>query len=188
MRSSRLWLLLLVGTAALVSTAVAATLQSRVEAAVFRDLGLEALGADSSLTARVLSSGVQVPDEAQLRVAAVHKASAANDWLLRLECDSRRSCLPFEVLLRSSAASELRILNEHAGIGPPVVEPKLSMAVVSAGDRVQLTREMSGMRLTAPGVCLQRGSLGQRIRVRNTATGRVVFARVLAPGRARVEE
>ena len=44
------------------------------------------------------------------------------------------------------------------------------------------------MHLSAPAICLQAGGMGQKIRVRNVSSGRVVLARVRTAGMVTVED
>jgi len=157
-------------------------LDARVERTLVRDLGVIL---QTSQELRVLPSGLRLPDHIYLRVGGVHAAAAqANTWLVRLECESRVECVPFEVLLRMRTGHS----PAFALPAPATDRAALSSSVVRPGQRVQLAEEISGIHLIASGICLQAGSLGQRIRVRNVATGRVVLARVRSSGAVAVED
>jgi len=148
-----------------------APLRSRVAQVVARDLGVEAEQA-RGLDVQLLAPGLELSDDVGLRVADVRSGGKPNVWLLRLECDSRTRCLPFEVAMRASAftaAKKLTTAQQPGQHAEPVVRP---------GQKVTLTEELSGLHLTTSGISLQTGSVGQRIRVRNAASGRVVVARV----------
>ncbi len=156
-------------------------LQSRVERVIVRELGWNM--SDPALQPRlqVLAPELRLPAEARLHVAAVHPCAGAGTWLLRLECSRRVECLPFEVRLQMRGQDNRSI---PGAATDSLAEPGNSLAppVVRAGQRVLLSEEASGMHLSAPAICLQAGRLGQRIRVRNVASGRVVLARVGADG------
>ena len=160
---------------------------SQIAPVVARDLGWKLQGSATPLHIQVLTPGLRLPPGAQLHVAAVHSPGITGSWLLRMECSTRVACLPFEVALlgRGPESSSVGVTLPRAGAGagrslaPPVVRP---------GQRVQLEEEVSGMRLSASAICLQAGSAGQKIRVRNVSSRRVVLARVLAAGEVVVEE
>jgi hypothetical protein len=162
--------------------------ETRVAQAIARDLGAHTQDAMAQARIEILASALRMPQGAQLHVAAVHAFAGAKTWLLRLECGSRLECLPFEVALR------LRGSDNGAGLalrhGSMLSTPlaQLSAPVVRSGEKVRLAEEVSGMRLSAPAVCLQSGSIGQKIRVRNVSSGRVVLARVRGAGRVAVEQ
>lgn len=163
-------------------------LRAQVATAVARDLSVSVPGSSAPVGMQVLGAQVRVPEQASLRVAAVHAVPGANTWLLRMECGSRRECLPFEVALRG------RNRDAAAGVGSgstpsyPVGDNRIGAPLVRAGQRVQLAEEVSGMYLSTAAVCLEAGSLGQRIRVRNVASRRIVLARVRAAGQVMVED
>ncbi len=163
-------------------------LRAQVARAVARDLSISLSGSSAQLGMQVLGPQVRVPEQASLRVAAVHSVPAANTWLVRMECGSRRECLPFEVVLRG------RTLDAAAGIGSrsapsyPAPDSRIDAPLVQAGQRVQLAEDVSGMHLSTAAICLEAGSLGQRIRVRNVSSRRIVLARVRAAGQLMVEE
>lgn len=54
--------------------------------------------------------------------------------------------------------------------------------MVRAGDHVQVLARLDGIEVRADGVALGSGDNGARLRVRNASSGRVVDARVSAPG------
>jgi Chaperone for flagella basal body P-ring formation len=161
-------------------------LQSRVARAVARDLRIDVGDEAARLRIQVLASALQLPAQARIHVAAVHAVPGGNEWFLRMECGSRIECLPFEVALLARSAGELPAsLSTQV---PHAPGDGLAAPTVRAGQRVQLAEEVSGMRLSALGICLQAGGIGQKIRVRNLASGRVVLGRVRAAGRVAVED
>lgn len=54
--------------------------------------------------------------------------------------------------------------------------------IVNKGDTVKLTSTMGGLSVITPGIALKGGSLGDRIRVENQRSERVVFGKIIAPG------
>jgi len=159
--------------------------RSRVAQAIARDLGLE-LDQAGGIDLQLLIPGLRLSDDVGLRVADVRSGGRPDLWLLRLECDARTQCLPFEVALRSSSSAAPKTPNsaKEAGTGRP---SQPGTAVVRPGQKVMLAEDAYGMHLSAPGICLQTGSLGERIRVRNAISGRVVLARVKDSGNLMVE-
>lgn len=55
--------------------------------------------------------------------------------------------------------------------------------VIARGAQVQIIAGTPGIHVSAPGVALEDGRIGQVIRVENSASGQVIRARVIAPGR-----
>ncbi len=53
---------------------------------------------------------------------------------------------------------------------------------VSRGQQVNIQAQSAGIDITMPGIALSDGRLGQRIRVRNTQSGRIVEGSVTRPG------
>jgi len=54
--------------------------------------------------------------------------------------------------------------------------------LIAAGEQVQILSQSGSIRVQMSGEALSGGSLGQQIRVRNLTSGRVLRARVVAPG------
>ena len=189
-------LLLLVGGATADET-VSRTLQARVAAAVYRDLGLDEARPGVELKVSALTAEFRLPRHAELHVSAVKRVGKSDSFVARVECQSKLDCLPFQVWLVSPPGVSLSASGRQA---PPAIVGMASEGaaglsggphvapLVRAGERVRVGEEISGMHLSAPAICLQPGSLGQTIRVRNTASGRVLRARVLAAGAVVVEE
>ena len=167
------------------------SLRDQVAAAVARDLRSGLTGETDGSNLQVLNPSLSLPPSSHLHVASVRAGYSPGSWLLRLDCSSRRDCLPFHVLLRASA-TDLRG-NLGAGLtaklpgkgGPGQMQPKSPVA--HSGDHVLLVEERSGLRLKVMAVCLQSGGLGDEIRVRNLATHRVLLATVAGKDLVRVE-
>ena len=187
MRTGTGWLVIALLLYAGSELAQSEDLQTRVARAVTRDLGISLQAASPNLVLQILGPEVRVPHEARLQVTSVHAVAQADDWLLRLECGSRLECLPFEVLLRTRGQPPSTPPGIPAMSAPAVPVNDIPAPLVRAGQRVRLAEEVSGMRLSVTAVCLQAGGIGQRIRVRNLSSGRVVLARVRTSAQVAVE-
>ncbi len=163
-------------------------LQLQVARAVTHDLGIDTQPFNSQFGMQILGSQMQVPEQARLHVVAVQAALEGGTRWLRLECSSRLECLPFEVVLRARGRHATDSLDSGARSSSLTSSDRLAAPLVRAGQRVRLAEEISGMHLSARAVCLEAGSMGQRIRVRNMSSGRVVSARVRAAGQVTVAD
>ena len=114
-------------------------------------------------------------------------------WLLRLDCSSRRDCLPFHAVLSTAAAGLASQADEWTSAVQALApgsrrQPGPSAVLLAhSGERVSLVEELAGMRLQVKVVCLQSGGLGDRIRVQNPTTHRVLLATVAGKELVRVE-
>jgi len=177
------------------ATASASALQRKVVAAIARDLQFDTADETTWSNLQVLAPSLSVPLDSELHVVSVRAGYTLGSWLLRMDCSSRRDCLPFHVVLHSPATNvrnprygnvvkALSQANDHAvavGHGPSL--PPLARS----GDRVLLVEERPGMRLQVAAVCLDSGTLGDAIRVRNLATHRVLMATIASKDQVRVE-
>jgi Chaperone for flagella basal body P-ring formation len=174
-----------------VAPASISALRDKVAAAVARDVPSSLAATPDVGNLQVLDPSLSLPSDADLHVTSVRAGYPPGSWLLRVECASRRDCLPFHVVLRTTRAG----LRESSGTGLPATEsrnglpsqPQLKSLVARSGDHVLLVEERSGLRLKVAVVCLQSGGLGDQIRVRNLATQRVVVATVARKNLVRVE-
>lgn len=76
-----------------------------------------------------------------------------------------------------------RPLREGEALRLSYVEPP---KIVQRGDRVTLEAQANGLAVVAPGMAMANGQMGERIRVKNSQSERIVDALVIAPGRVRV--
>jgi len=157
----------------------ASPVEEQIATVVGRNLGCDPAGLRDKL--HLLASLDALPSGATLRVVSVKREFAPDTWLLRLDCRSPRDCLPFDVMLHASEAKGLAW-----GPGPAAKSSSSGPVLAHSGDRVELVAELAGVRLRVPAVCLQSGGLGDRIRVRNLATHRVLEATVAGPKLLRV--
>ena len=176
--------------------ASSSALQRKVAAAVARDLQSGLISESSGSNLQVLSPPLSVPAGAELHVTSVRVGYSPGSWLLRMDCSSRRDCLPFHVILHSPAASlrdgsgtDLAVHGsaQEQSTRPAVKSKQLRSPLARSGDHVLLVEERSGMRLKVTAVCLESGGLGDEIRVRNLATRRVLLATVAGKDLVRVE-
>lgn len=173
--------------------AAASTLQEQTATAVATGLHLDP-NSDLAPSLQLLRSPSPLPGGAQLRLISVKALFAEGTWLLRLECESRNDCLPFYALLRPTEFDPdvIRRLQLEDGKkrqhSPVEYGSRFPTAPLErAGDQVEVVEELSGMHLRTRGVCLQSGSLGDRIRVRNLSTHRVLTVTVAGRKLVRVE-
>lgn len=173
-----------------------AVLRQKVAAAVARDLQSGLGGESCGDNLQVPVPAPSVPLGADLHVTFVRTGYSPGSWLLRLDCSSRRDCLPFHVVLYSPGANLRQgFVASLEGSAPeqnrrnwPKARPKqLRSPVARSGDHVLLVEDLSGMRLKVTVVCLESAGLGDEIRVRNLATHRVLLATVAGKDLVRVE-
>ena len=162
--------------------------QDKVAAAVARDVRFGLTAAADFGNLQVLDPLLTLPSDSKLRVTSVRAGYAPGSWLLRMDCASRRDCLPFHVVLHVPGADR----DESSGNAltartPRKGQPQTTSIVARSGDHVLLVEERSGMRLKVTAVCLQSGGLGDQIRVRNLASLRVLVATVAGKNLVRVE-
>jgi hypothetical protein len=150
--------------------APASPLKEQVATVLGHDLGVSPAALENNL--RVLAPFASLPLEAALHVVSIRRDFAPGMWIVRLDCTSRHDCLPFVALLRSEAKPPAM------GSWPMVKATPGVASVVHGGDHVEVVAEGPGIKLRATGVCLDSGGLGQRIRVRNSSTHRVLVATV----------
>jgi hypothetical protein len=193
-KQKRSWLFVIAALLPLVQVVAAlpnpSPLQQQAAEAVVRDMRLQS---ESSLVERnleVLAPFTALPAGAALHVVSARASFAAGTWMLRLDCASRRDCLPFHAVLRMPPGDRLvqpdgapvtaKLLNITAG------RPAIATALARRGDQADLVEELPGLRLRAKVLCLESGGLGDRIRVENRATHRVLLATVAGQGLVRV--
>jgi hypothetical protein len=168
-------------------------MQRQAAIAVARGLQIDTQPSQIEQNLSLLGSPASLPLGSTLRLVSARAGFTPGTWWLRLDCSSRRDCLPFHAVLRTA---------DIAVHSPPGRE-RISLGSTSAaklhshttpasllarsGDRVDLVEELSGMRLRVKAVCLQSGGLGDRIRVQNLATHRVLLATIASKDLVRVE-
>ena len=138
---------------------------------------------------QVLAPFTALPAGATVHVVSARQGFGAGTWLLRLDCDSRRECLPFHAVLRTAQFDQPPSrLHQPAGFrGSPETRGVSRTPLVRSGNAVELVEQLPGVRLRVHVVCLQSGGLGDRIRVENRETHRVISATVAGRDLVRVE-
>lgn len=164
-------------------------IQQQAAAAVVRDLRLDSSSGEVEQKLQVLAPFTSLPAGATVHVVSARQGFGAGTWLLRLDCDSRRECLPFHAVLRTAQFDQPPSrLHQPAGFrGSPEALGVSRTPLVRSGNAVELVEQLPGVRLRVHVVCLQSGGLGDRIRVENRETHRVVSATVAGRDLVRVE-
>ncbi|MGB8885558.1 MAG: flagella basal body P-ring formation protein FlgA [Candidatus Korobacteraceae bacterium] len=164
-------------------------LRQQVAAAIARDLGVSRKAAETDLV--LLATMPTLPPGEQLHVVSVKPGFTPGTWFLKLDCSARPDCLPFAALLRSDDLDLSGGRRQGRSGLTPAVRPRRILlaadAMVVRGERAELVEQLASMRLMVPAICLESGALGDRIRVRNLATRRVLSAAVVGKGQLRVE-
>jgi hypothetical protein len=167
-------------------------IQQQAAEAVVRDMRLESQSSLVERNLEVLAPFTSLPAGAALHVVSARAGFAAGTWMLRLDCASRRDCLPFHAVLRMPEAGSLPLhqLEPVAAKLPTIIQRDRQAgpaALAHRGAQVELIEELPGVRLRAKVVCLDSGGMGDRIRVQNLTTHRVLIATVAGPELVRVE-
>ncbi len=165
-------------------------IQQQAAAAVVRDLHLDSSSGEVEQKLQVLAPFTALPAGATVHVVSARPGFAAATWLLRLDCDSRRECLPFHAVLRTAQFDQpLSRPYQPVFRRSDVTETRgLSRTMlVRSGNAVELVEQLPGVRLRVHVVCLQSGGLGDRIRVENRETHRVLSATVAGHDLVKVE-
>jgi hypothetical protein len=116
-----------------------------------------------------------------LRVAAVCRYASPERVQFRLECREPGQCIPFLAYLRTTDVrmTELTIGGPcRSGSRSASAQPK--KVAVRAGERAIVVLVADRLRLTTSVICLERGTAGEIIRVKNQ-DGRIFRARIAAP-------
>jgi hypothetical protein len=173
-------------------------LQQQAAEAIVRDLGLDSDSSMVEQNLQVLAPSRSLPPGAAIHVVSARPGFTAGTWMLRLDCDSRRDCLPFHAILRmpKSAPAEAHLGEVHLAARGEVRTPSfeavaapkpLSAMLAHRGDQVELVAELPGVRLQTTVVCLDSGSRGDQIRVQNRDTHRIMTATVAGQDLVKVE-
>jgi len=196
-RLARSLLVIVAGLAVVAQMAWALTspspLQQQVAEAVARDMKLDAESRLVEQNLQVLAPFTSLPASAALHVISARPGFAAGTWMLRLDCASRRDCLPFHALLRRPEGGRLLRPGGDPATAelPGIIQRDRQMnpaTLARRGAQVELVEELPGVRLRATVVCLESGGLGERIRVQNRTTHRVLLATVAGPGLVKVAQ
>lgn len=169
--------------------APASSLQQQVVLSVARDLQADPAVVGPRL--EILTPIHHLPALAGIHLISARQEFAVGDWLLRLACISLETCPPFDVVLHGrdlsltslhwqpSANAEGKWLRRESAGAAPLARP---------GQQVELVEKLVGVTLRTRAVCLESGSLGQSIRVRNISSGRVLEGTIAGQGLVRLEQ
>lgn len=167
--------------------------QQQAARAVARALRIDASPEQIERNLQLLGCPPSLPPGSVLHLVSARAGFTPGTWLLRLDCSSRRDCLPFHALLRADIGLRSASADEWTAAALAMAQrspgkPESSDALLArSGDHVQLVEELAGLRLQVKVVCLQSGALGERIRVQNPATHRVLLATIAGKDLVRVE-
>jgi hypothetical protein len=170
-------------------------IQQQAAEAVIRDLGIDSDSALVEQNLKVLAPYTSLPTGAAIKVVSARAGYSAGTWVLRLDCVSRRDCLPFHAVLRVPQLNTGGLPEGESG------KPKLTAVQFAAavkqlnappvtrqGQEIELVADLPGVRLREKVVCLQAGALGERIRVQSRGSHRVLLATVAGSGLVKVEQ
>jgi hypothetical protein len=148
--------------------------RTAVEAAILKFLGrsgaaklLDAKWQESTITAREENPAVEV--------LGMRRALREKGYELRLRCVARAACNSFVVHLYANPDS---FSVTHAQSSTPGATPWLAQS----GKKAMLRLEGDAMSIVLPVICLERGELGENIRVLDISRHRVLHAQIVGPG------
>lgn len=158
--------------------AFSAVTRQEVWQAVAGDLRERGLREEQLPRAEDLDLPVAVPaaEGRMLRVAAACWDADLARVEFRLQCREPGQCIPFFAYLRTSERTIFESCRSCSSSASPL--PK--KVAVRAGERAMVVFVADRLRLTTFVICLERGTEGQIIRVKNQ-DGRIFRARVAAP-------
>jgi hypothetical protein len=118
-------------------------------------------------------------------VTKIHWDSVLRSFEIRLRCESSHDCLPFLVRVRLSE-SPFPARSPQSPELPPSI-PRATTVMVKPGQWVELFWQQGGLRISRTVLCLDRGKAGEEVRTRGPEGGKVMRARVVAPGLVEAE-
>ena len=160
------------------------TSRTQVVLSVARDLHLpvEFVAERLQLLGRLPEPGLEI------RVISARQEPFGGEWVLRLACEPSCHSLPFDVLLNApklnlahSAGGGVAVVGMSAKTPASLSAGQHGPRLVHKGEKVQLVGQFGDVKLVFHAVCLEGGTLGDRVRVRNASGRRVLVATVVAP-------
>jgi hypothetical protein len=157
-------------------------IQQQAAEAVARDLNLSS---ESQVVQnlQVLAPFRSLPPGATIQVISIKPGFTPGSWVVRLDCASRRDCLPFDAVLQMPGAGGG---TPSAKVGPRIYKvalkaPALTKRLLAPplarrGDHAELVAELPGIRLQTQVICLGSGALGDQIQVQTLKTHRTLTA------------
>jgi hypothetical protein len=118
----------------------------------------------------------EVPANARLELAKKSWDPALRSWELVARCTDPKSCVPFFIRIPDDGENKLSDLRHTT-----YRENAAPNLVVHPGQRIEVIWNQSGLRLRLPGVAVEPGRTGDKVRVHLKA-GPVITAVVSSPG------
>ena len=159
--------------------------RQQIVLAVARDLNLDPGRVEKQL--QLLAPPHELPSE--IRVVSAKRELFRSGWLIRLGCRPSQNMLPFDVVLNVPELDLTASVRSSVGVSAGTLEKaaaparsgRQDAAVVHRGENVEMVEEFGQVKLVAKAVCLDAGAVGDRVRVRNASSHRVVIATVAGP-------
>jgi hypothetical protein len=159
----------------LLATAAKAQAAANDRVAISRDQVCRALalGDDQCRNVDLLGRPLATRQNALLRIGRRMRTSLGEEVTLR--CDAA-SCLPFFVLIRDGQS---RLTTSEETVP---ASTRSNLFTVRPGDPASLVQASAGVRLTRRVICLERGSIGDVIRIREAGGRTLLRAMVVRTG------
>jgi len=186
-----LLLLVFTGRAIAVAAGGAPDREPRQQVALCIARYLEADPATIAMRLEILNPLRVFPPNAGVHVVSARQEFVVGDWLLRIDCSSPQLCLPFVAILHAQGVDLGGLQWQRSSTideSPSLRANGKQRQVAQSGEVVELVGEFAGISLRTRAVCLESGAMGQKIRVRNLASHRVLTAAVAGPGVVRLEQ
>ncbi len=167
-------------------------IQQQAAEAVARELNLSP-ASEVEPNLQVLAPFRSLPPNATIQVISIKSGFTPGSWLVRLDCTSRRDCLPFDAVLRMPGgggalpAQPGSVIHKTALEVPAAGKRLTTSPLVHRGDHAELVAELPGMRLQTQVICLGSGALGDQIRVQTLGTHRTLTATVAGEDLVKVQ-
>ncbi len=126
----------------------------------------------------VLAGVANAGENANLTVVTASKGTGST-IRVKLRCRDNRECLPFYVLVRGV---DRKIASLSAARLMPAIEEAPVQNIVRGGEHATLILESPDSRMSLPVICLQSGTMGQKIRVSSPDHRQFYDAEVVAVG------
>jgi hypothetical protein len=143
--------------------------------AISRDQVCRSLDIDMNHCASAVEIlGHPVALRSEVALSNVHATPSSLGQQITLRC-ADAACLPFVILLHRSLAAQPIVYSPKLRILPPLA--------VRAGEIAELVQTTDDIRLTRSVICMERGRVGDVIRVREPQKNQVMRAAVVGRGR-----
>ena len=161
----------------------------------------------ASIEAKIFAEPIAVPNEADcgaadriadnaaLRLTRRHWDPALHSWIYAARCMHGGDCVPFliraprlaqDVAPELDSSKSVRLISDSL---PSNAAPELNdrYVLVRPGEKTSVLWDEGGIRLTIPAISMDKGSAGDRVRVRLEPSHRIIRAVVVSAGVLRVE-